>query len=70
MQGHVEAFAVVGGVPFRHIRYDNLEPAVKQVCFGRSRVESQRWTAFRSHYKSVPAGSRGRLCLALLLAAG
>ena len=50
MQGHVEAFAVLGGVPFRHIRYDNLKPAVKQVCFGRSRVESQRWTAFRSHY--------------------
>ena len=50
MQGHVEAFAVLGGVPIRHIRYDNLKPAIKQVCFGRSRVESQRWTAFRSHY--------------------
>jgi len=49
MQGHAEAFAVLGGIPFRHIRYDNLKPAVKQVCFGRSRVESQRWTAFRSH---------------------
>jgi transposase len=50
MQGHAEAFAVLGGIPFRHIRYDNLKPAVKQACFGRSRVESQRWTAFRSHY--------------------
>jgi len=50
MQGHVEAFAVLGGIPVRHIRYDNLKPAVNQVCFGRSRVESQRWTAFRSHY--------------------
>jgi transposase len=50
MQGHAEAFAVLGGIPFRHIRYDNLKPAVKQVCFGRSRVGSQRWTAFRSHY--------------------
>jgi hypothetical protein len=50
MQGHAEAFAVLGGIPLRHIRYDNLKPAVKQVCFGRSRVESQRWTAFRSHY--------------------
>jgi len=50
MQGHVEAFAVLGGIPVRHIRYDNLKPAIKQVCFGRSRVESQRWTAFRSHY--------------------
>jgi transposase len=50
MQGHVEAFAVLGGVPTRHIRYDNLRPAVNQVCFGRNRVESQRWVAFRSHY--------------------
>jgi transposase len=50
MQGHAEAFAVLGGIPFRHIRYDNLKPAVHQVCFGRSRVESQRWIAFRSHY--------------------
>jgi hypothetical protein len=50
MQGHAEALAVLGGVPFRHIRYDNLRSAVSQVCFGRTRVESQRWTAFRSHY--------------------
>jgi transposase len=50
MQGHAEAFRVLGGVPTRHIRYDNLKPAVHQVCFGRSRIESQRWTAFRSHY--------------------
>lgn len=50
MQGHVEAFRVLGGVPTRHIRYDNLKPAVNRVCFGRTRIESQRWTAFRSHY--------------------
>jgi len=50
MQGHVEAFAVLGGIPVGHIRYDNLRSAVSQVCFGRSRVESQRWVAFRSHY--------------------
>lgn len=50
MQGHVEAFGVLGGVPTRHIRYDNLKPAVNRVCFGRTRIESQRWTAFRSHY--------------------
>jgi transposase len=24
MEGHVEAFRVLGGVPTRHIRYDNL----------------------------------------------
>lgn len=50
MQGHVEALRVLGGVPTRHIRYDNLKPAVNRVCFGRTRIESQRWTAFRSHY--------------------
>jgi transposase len=50
MQGHVEAFGVLGGVPVRHIRYDNLRPAVNRVCFGRTRIESQLWTAFRSHY--------------------
>lgn len=50
MEGHVEAFRVLSGVPTRHIRYDNLKPAVRQVLFGRSRTESQRWVAFRSHY--------------------
>ncbi|MGI5151427.1 IS21 family transposase [Plantactinospora sp. CA-294935] len=50
MEGHVEAFRVLGGVPTRHIRYDNLKPAVNRVCFGRTRIESQRWVAFRSHY--------------------
>lgn len=50
MEGHAEAFRVLGGVPTRHIRYDNLKPAVRQVCTGRNRVESERWTTFRSHY--------------------
>ncbi|MBT2399783.1 IS21 family transposase [Streptomyces sp. ISL-100] len=50
LDGHVEAFRVLGGVPSVHIRYDNLKPAVKQVMFGRSRTESTRWAAFRSWY--------------------
>jgi transposase len=50
LQGHVEAFRVLGGVPTKHIRYDNLKPAVNRVCFGRNRVESERWVAFRSFY--------------------
>lgn len=50
LQGHAEAFTVLGGVPTRHIRYDNLSAAVNQVCFGRTRIESQRWIQFRSHY--------------------
>lgn len=49
-EGHVAAFDILGGVPCGLIRYDNLKPAVHRVCFGRSRIESQRWIAFRSHY--------------------
>lgn len=54
LEGHVEAFAVLGGVPSVHIRYDNLRPAVRQVLFGRSRTESARWAAFRSWYGFSP----------------
>jgi hypothetical protein len=37
-------------VPIDKIRYDNLKPAVSRVLFGRTRVESDRWVAFKSHY--------------------
>lgn len=47
--GHVRAFAVLGGMPGR-IRYDNLKPAVVRVLRGRDRVENERFTALRSHY--------------------
>jgi transposase len=52
LEGHIEAFDVIGGIPTRHIRYDNLTSAVKSVLFGRgrSRVENDRWVLFRSHY--------------------
>lgn len=49
LQGHVLAFAHLGGVPAR-IRYDNLKPAVVRVLRGRDRTESERFTALRSHY--------------------
>ena len=50
-EGHVHAFSVLGGVPTGKIRYDNLKAAVARVLgFGRDRVETERWTAFRSHY--------------------
>ncbi len=50
-EGHEHAFGVLGGVPTGKIRYDNLKSAVAQVLgFSRSRVETDRWTAFRSHY--------------------
>ncbi|MFE0358790.1 IS21 family transposase [Streptomyces nigra] len=50
-EGHVHAFRVLGGIPRRHIRYDNLRAAVERVLgFYRGRVETDRWTAFRSHW--------------------
>ena len=62
------AFEVTGGVPWRHIRYDNLSPAVAKVLTGRSRTETARWLSFRSWYKSVPASSPSSLAGELLLA--
>ncbi|WP_432420565.1 IS21 family transposase [Nocardia carnea] len=54
-EGHAHAFAVLGGVPFGKIRYDNLRAAVARVIgFARLRDESDRWTAFRSHYGIEP----------------
>jgi hypothetical protein len=51
LEGHVHAFDVLGGVPTGKVRYDNLKSAVAQVLgFSRQRVETARWTAFRSHY--------------------
>lgn len=50
-EGHVHAFRMLGGVPFGKVRYDNLNAAVARVIgFSRLRVETDRWTAFRSHY--------------------
>jgi transposase len=50
LEGHLHAFGVLGGVPADKIRYDNLKAAVSRVLFGRTRVESARWVAFRSHH--------------------
>ena len=50
LEGHVYGFERLGGIPVEHVRYDNLNSAVKQVLFGRSRQENERWIAFRSHY--------------------
>ena len=51
-EGHVTAFEVTGGVPWRHVRYDNLSPAVSKVLTGRNRTETSRWQVFRSWYGS------------------
>lgn len=52
LEGHIEAFTEIGGIPTRHIRYDNLSSAVQKVIYGqsRARVENQRWLLFRSHF--------------------
>jgi hypothetical protein len=42
LEGHVYAFEQLGGVPFSHVRYDNLKAAVSQVLTGRNRLESDR----------------------------
>jgi transposase len=49
-EGHVLAFAELGGVPAGRIRYDNLKPAVTRILLGRDRVENERFIALRSHY--------------------
>ncbi len=49
LEGHVIAFRRLVGVP-RRVRYDNLKAAVVRVLRGRDRVESDRFTALRSHY--------------------
>ena len=43
------AFRRLGGVP-RRVRYDNLEAAVVRALRGRDCLESDRFTALRSHY--------------------
>ncbi|AMB40208.1 MULTISPECIES: IS21 family transposase [Paenarthrobacter] len=52
LEGHIEAFNEIGGVPVKHIRYDNLTSAVRSVVFGqgRNRLENDRWVLFRSFY--------------------
>jgi hypothetical protein len=38
LEGHIEAFNALGGVPTKHIRYDNLTSAVR-----KARYESRLW---------------------------
>ena len=49
LDGHVQAFDRLGGVPGR-IRYDNLKPAVLKVLLGRERLEHPRFVGLRSSY--------------------
>jgi transposase len=47
--GHVQAFHYFEGVPHR-IAYDNLKAAVGKILEGHTRIEQERFVAFRSHY--------------------
>ena len=49
LEGHTVALGRLGGVP-RRVRYDNLKAAVTRVLAGRDRIESDRFTALRSHF--------------------
>lgn len=51
LDGHVKAFALLGGVPTGMIRYDNLTPAVIRVLLGRDREQNPRFVGLRSHYR-------------------
>ena len=50
LEAHEEAFHYFGGV-FRGVRYDNLPSAVKKILRGHTRVETERFIAFRSHWR-------------------
>ena len=54
LEGHIDAFTELGGVPTKHIKYDNLRSARTTVLFGtdRRRTENDRWVLFRSRRRS------------------
>ena len=56
LDGHVRAFAHLGGVP-RRIVYDNLKPAVRRLRFPRREL-TERFAALASHYLFEPCFAR------------
>jgi transposase len=50
LEAHELAFAYFGGV-FKLLRYDNLSSAVKRILRGHQREETERFVAFRSHWR-------------------
>ena len=57
LDGHVRAFAHVGGIPAR-LAYDNLRPAVTRILVGGERVLTPRFAALASHYLFEPCFCR------------
>ena len=53
LEGHVRAFAHVGGVPTR-IAYDNTKTAVAKILGSRSRAVTREFDRLRSHYLFAP----------------
>ena len=71
LEGHVHAFAVLGGVPAGQIRYDNLTPAVTKVLRGAGRGWRTRGGPRSGRIMNLFPRVPGRLVPAgLLLAAG
>ncbi len=56
LDGHVQAFAHLGGIPWRLV-YDNLTPAVKKIVRG-DRDLTGRFQALTSHYLFEPCFAR------------
>ena len=50
LEAHELAFRYFGGV-FRVLRYDNLGSVVRKVLRGRQREETERFIAFRAHWR-------------------
>jgi transposase len=57
LDGHVRAFAHLGGGPAR-IAYDNLRPAVTRILVGGARTLTPRFAALASHYLLEPCFCR------------
>jgi transposase len=57
LDGHVRAFAHLGGVPAR-LAYDNLKAAVVRILVGGERALTARFAALASHYLFEPCFCR------------
>jgi transposase len=57
LDGHVRAFAHLGGIPAR-VAYDNLRPAVVRILVGGERLLTPRFAALASHYVFEPCFCR------------
>ena len=57
LDGHVRAFAHLGGIPAR-LAYDNLRPAVVRILVGGERTLTPRFAALASHYLFEPCFCR------------